>query len=584
MLKNKYLRCSPDITFEIFKKIWDNLIETGWKPFTTSTNAKDMYEKWSKDCILTYGPSYSPNTFSIYNEDATLSDDVEVFVGDLIQSSQKLFILPPRWYVVVTEENAEVLSRWRWPSDSHKLGPGQITGICETGDNGQLHPRNRGHNPRQSTSSFGDFEITYEQFQKYVLKEDSSTFPENWNIKMTPEIRDYLQKYTGLYGLGYDYTLNAYYGMVDGHKYGSMSQSAKSQSVTFEMLKQHLKLEEEPIKGYKTEVTAPFVLPTNWYVSLNEVSRETLERYVKRKFHTIKGYIYVGGSWSASIHEGYTEISLEQFTEHVVKEKVTEKETFCVQGDGSSWFGKMILDYLKDKGGRGTHAWEYAATGYFNIDDNSDINWLGDSPVGRVISKDEVMEHFCYKGAIKGDVGRHGKAVISHLKEKGATKNTDWTGCDSLFYYIVVKDGAYALEESALIPEGYHEVVLKKEVPSIYMGGIKGDGDRYYGKKVIQFLVKAGGKNLSGYMGSSVDKSVDKYYFINKEGVIEWSFSLPEDYTEVPRAEVEDAYVEEIEPVKDAPVPLVETYAKASLEPVIENITNIYFPKVEEIL
>lgn len=352
MLKNKYLRYSPDITFEVFKKIWDKLVATGWRPFVSSTGAKDMYKKWREGSILTYGPSYSPNTFGVYDEDATLSDDKEVFVGDLIQSSQK-----------------------------------------------------------------------------------------------------------------------------------------------------------------------SFTLPTNWYVSLNEVSRETLERYVKRKFRTIKGYIYVGGSWSASIHEGYTEISLEQFTEHVVKEKVTEKETFCVQGDGSSWFGKMLLDYLKDRGGKESTIWSYDVVGYFSINADSYISWLGNNPVGRIVSKDEVMQHFCYRGAIKGGVGRHGKAVIAHLKEKGATKNINWTGCDELFYYIVVKDGAYTLDQSRIIPEGYHEEFIN---PSTY------------------------------------------------------------NYTEVPIAEIEDTCVEEIEYVEDAPVPLVEVYVRPT--PIVENIVNIYFPKVEEIL
>ncbi len=581
MLRNKYLRCSPDITFEIFKKIWDKLIATGWKPYVASTGAEDMYKKWNRDCILTYGPSHTPNTFGIYSEDSSLSDDREVFVENLINISPK-FVLPPRWYVVVTKENAEVLSKWRWPNESYKLGPGQIVGICESDDNGQFRLHSRGHNPIKHTASFGDCEITYEQFQKYVLKEDSSTFPENWNIKITPEIRDYLQKYDGLYGIGYDYTLNAYYGMVDGHKYGSMSQSAKSQSVTFKMLKQHLKLEEEPVKGYKTEITASFVLPEKWCIRVDKENYRVLSKWrtdgdldsTNFSYYIMyEGYEKRKGYCVCSIPDGVTLISFEQFKRFVLGE---EDKEFCVQGDGSSWFGKMIPLYLTSKGGKMVSSWNYNVRSYFFINNSSQIEYSPE-PKGRIVTKTEVMEALCYKGAIKGGIDSHGEAVIAHLKEKGATKNTNWTGCDDLFYYIVVRDEAYTLEQSALVPEGYHEEFIKKSIPSIYMGGIKCDGDRDYGKKAIQFLVKAGGRNLSGYIGS-----VDKYYYINKEGVIKYSYSLPEDYTEVSRAEVEDAYVEEIEPVKDAPVPLVEVYAKPA--PVVENITNIYFPKVEEIL
>ncbi len=79
------------------------------------------------------------------------------------------FVLPDNWYVVVTEENKDILSKWRFTNyPSSRLEIGQITGIYGSG-------KSKEHNPRNSTKGF-DNEITFEQFRTYVLKESTHSF------------------------------------------------------------------------------------------------------------------------------------------------------------------------------------------------------------------------------------------------------------------------------------------------------------------------------------------------------------------------------------------------------------------------
>ena len=89
-----------------------------------------------------------------------------------IQEPVDTFVLPERWHVVVTEENHAVLAKWRGVSNTKYLPINDICGVCHS--NGD-----KGHNPigiiKDKYYNFG-VEITYEQFLKYVLK-DNTTKP-----------------------------------------------------------------------------------------------------------------------------------------------------------------------------------------------------------------------------------------------------------------------------------------------------------------------------------------------------------------------------------------------------------------------
>ena len=89
--------------------------------------------------------------------------------------------LPEIWYVKVTEENKDILSKWRFGKDSLlKLDTFHITGMYFSYD-GKLE---KGHNPEYKTKLFGK-EITFEQFKKWVLKENvvvHCTTQEEWDF------------------------------------------------------------------------------------------------------------------------------------------------------------------------------------------------------------------------------------------------------------------------------------------------------------------------------------------------------------------------------------------------------------------
>jgi len=84
---------------------------------------------------------------------------------DLIKKDT--FVLPEFWYVRITEENKEVLSRWRF-NDQPRLNLdsyiGGIVGLLSK------YPNSRNHNTSKDKDWNRSIEITFEQFQQFVLK------------------------------------------------------------------------------------------------------------------------------------------------------------------------------------------------------------------------------------------------------------------------------------------------------------------------------------------------------------------------------------------------------------------------------
>ena len=114
-----------------------------------------------------------------------LSDsNVETFFEKYPRNKSN-FKLPENWYVVVTEENREVLSDWRLGKGYAKpIEAGKIVGMIN-----YTLSRNytKAHNPKESVKSdnydFG-IEITFNQFKFHVMgekEEEELTFPrEMW--------------------------------------------------------------------------------------------------------------------------------------------------------------------------------------------------------------------------------------------------------------------------------------------------------------------------------------------------------------------------------------------------------------------
>ena len=105
------------------------------------------------------------------------------------------FVLPEIWWVEVTEENKDVLSKWRGVS----LFVGQLTGMCMDYATGRIsREQNPLHLSKENRYSFGN-KITYEQFLKYVLKQDAMEkdfeLPKRWAVRVTDENKNILTKW-----------------------------------------------------------------------------------------------------------------------------------------------------------------------------------------------------------------------------------------------------------------------------------------------------------------------------------------------------------------------------------------------------
>ena len=113
-----------------------------------------------------------------YSSSWRYADEEEIEEYERIQkpfdtSTMNRFILPDNWHIVVTEENAEDVLKWRFESSySYKDKADysdNLVGIAK--EDNCYH---KGHNPKTEiigdTYDFG-IEITYQQFKKYVLNQ-----------------------------------------------------------------------------------------------------------------------------------------------------------------------------------------------------------------------------------------------------------------------------------------------------------------------------------------------------------------------------------------------------------------------------
>lgn len=85
------------------------------------------------------------------------------------KSLKKEFTLPNKWYVTVTVRNREVLSKWRF--DTYDEAPswfnvGAVVGYCKNSDSKEWD---------DEVNDNWENEITFQQFKKYVLKENQNT-------------------------------------------------------------------------------------------------------------------------------------------------------------------------------------------------------------------------------------------------------------------------------------------------------------------------------------------------------------------------------------------------------------------------
>ena len=92
------------------------------------------------------------------------------------------FVLPQTWWVRVTKENIDVLKQWRFNNTISRLEIGWVVAMAYNG-----HSFNKEHNNEPYTNNY-DFgvEITYQQFLKYVLKQETMNITGYKVLKLVP--------------------------------------------------------------------------------------------------------------------------------------------------------------------------------------------------------------------------------------------------------------------------------------------------------------------------------------------------------------------------------------------------------------
>ena len=151
-LKGKYLQYRSEITFEIFEKIYNKLIEEKW---CCKNSIKTEYPWFAKHGYITHEEPQEQRNFAthtcIYGLEETTVQEIlgyDPFV-------KEEFTLPKNWRLKITKENSEIINNWR---NNVK----EISNTCSDAFIGESG---------LGVSDDWGIEITFEQFKKYVLKE-----------------------------------------------------------------------------------------------------------------------------------------------------------------------------------------------------------------------------------------------------------------------------------------------------------------------------------------------------------------------------------------------------------------------------
>ena len=231
MLKNKYLKYNPSITFEIFEKIYDKLIGQGWNtsvpkhtlysqfsggtwPYIVNNREKEFYSRHNSNNqteitvqeLLGYDPFVSDDllerwlketkgrSFSLYELENHISTGAtcpyeEVYLKlkgnnpkeraqilyDLWNS--ETFTLPKKWCIAVNKlmPDFELISEWRKKTSRY--------GDEYRGTAGYLFEDGAWNNINYLEVP----ELTMDQFKKWVFKSKEFTLPLKWRVIATSE-------------------------------------------------------------------------------------------------------------------------------------------------------------------------------------------------------------------------------------------------------------------------------------------------------------------------------------------------------------------------------------------------------------
>jgi len=297
------------------------------------------------------------------------------------------------FYVVVTEENITVLSKWR---NSKHVKVGEIVGLCL--DNKKL---TKEHNPIGSTKSlsftFGN-EITFEQFLELYPEYKTEDKPKfivgswykcscNQNFYRYLTIKD--NKYfvhDAVVNINNSNHGNAKPGYTEEYRDTSLLEYFKPDAIITDLsiIEKYLPVKSEPTKELTT-------LPEKWCIKITEENLLIVGKYYNRKgacaytdidkigkyyaSHNLSSGTSVmsetesyGSNFSMKTCESYTEITFNQFKQWVLKEPISDVLNVkdLIEGEIYRYDTHIVLEYPKgscistgDKYFTKSHTWNW---------------------------------------------------------------------------------------------------------------------------------------------------------------------------------------------------------------------------------
>lgn len=269
-----------DLTPEKSKIVQETLFKNGYKWANSSVSIQFLD---SKHLILRNNQLYQGNNNDVFDYDEYRNIPELTFEEFERMYIKEEFVLPENWYVIVTKENRNILSKWRYENDNVLLPIHFITGMCKN-DNGKVTKEHNGINGiKGDTYDFGK-KITFDQFKRYVLKEEI--------IQDTLKVEDLVEGeiYFGEYvccDIIFKPRQCELYNNISFFKYNNPTYITKLRVATQEE-KQWLEAcilankfipKEEALKSKKMKFEIG-----KWYKAIDGKSKITSKWYVKNKF------------------------------------------------------------------------------------------------------------------------------------------------------------------------------------------------------------------------------------------------------------------------------------------------------------
>lgn len=176
-LLDKYIKYNSKITFDIFKLMYQTLIDLG---FTSPHNVEESFKEFSGNYPYFVMKLY--NDMPYFNQYTNnLIEQSEISVEDLLGYNPfESFTLPEKWRIKVQEMKNTPEEIVNWRLKIVMCGPWTTPGYLY----------NDGYHRTKIDQEY--IEITLEQFKQYVLKEpimtkSSKPFPTHWCIELNKE-------------------------------------------------------------------------------------------------------------------------------------------------------------------------------------------------------------------------------------------------------------------------------------------------------------------------------------------------------------------------------------------------------------